>query len=127
MTGRVTGTSHTAPHREGSTPCTAIHHPTAALPGTSPRTSQPTTTAAPRTADSPSSSSTPRPAPTARPTTSSSPSSSRAPHVAGVFGLVAAFLALLDFAAHTAVAIGGAAGPLGIGGITLKLARPRAK
>ncbi len=47
--------------------------------------------------------------------------------VAGVFGLVAAFLALLDFAAHTAVAIGGAAGPLGIGGITLKLARPRAK
>ncbi|QQM42019.1 hypothetical protein [Streptomyces liliifuscus] len=45
----------------------------------------------------------------------------------GVFGLVAAFLALLDFAAHTAAAIGGVAGTLGIGGISLKLARPTGK
>ncbi|WP_328770409.1 hypothetical protein [Streptomyces sp. NBC_00286] len=43
----------------------------------------------------------------------------------GVFGLVAAFVALLDFAAHTAIAIGSVAGPLGIGGITLRLARPK--
>ncbi|MGW0187339.1 hypothetical protein ACWDV7_16460 [Streptomyces sp. NPDC003362] len=43
--------------------------------------------------------------------------------VVGVFGLVAAFLALLDFAAHTAVAIAGAAGPIGVGGITLRLFR----
>ncbi|GGO55827.1 hypothetical protein [Streptomyces lasiicapitis] len=41
----------------------------------------------------------------------------------GIFGLVAAFLALLDVAAHTATAIGGAAGPIGVGGITLRLAR----
>ncbi|MFD7458681.1 MULTISPECIES: hypothetical protein [unclassified Streptomyces] len=41
----------------------------------------------------------------------------------GVFGLVAAFLALLDFAVHTAVAIAGAAGPIGVGGIGLRLAR----
>ncbi|MFD5665102.1 hypothetical protein ACFWIK_09315 [Streptomyces anthocyanicus] len=40
-----------------------------------------------------------------------------------MFGLVAAFLALLDFAVHTAVAIGAAAGPIGIGGISLRLAR----
>ncbi|CAL9504883.1 hypothetical protein [Streptomyces sp. enrichment culture] len=45
--------------------------------------------------------------------------------VIGVFGLVAAFVALLDFAIHTAVAIGAAAGPVGIGGITLKLARTK--
>ncbi|MEU9185398.1 hypothetical protein AB0D14_12680 [Streptomyces sp. NPDC048484] len=45
--------------------------------------------------------------------------------VMGVFGLVAAFLALLDFATHTAAAVGGAAGTLGIGGITLRLARPK--
>ncbi|WP_314416546.1 hypothetical protein [Streptomyces sp. DSM 40484] len=45
--------------------------------------------------------------------------------VVGVFGLVAAFLALLDFAAHTAAAVGGAAGTLGIGGITLRLTRPK--
>ncbi|MEV7136733.1 hypothetical protein [Streptomyces tauricus] len=45
----------------------------------------------------------------------------------GVFGLMAAFFALLDFAAHTATAIGGAAGTLGIGGISLKLARPTGK
>ncbi|MCI3930270.1 hypothetical protein [Streptomyces sp. AN091965] len=43
--------------------------------------------------------------------------------VIGLFGVVAAFLALLDFAAHTAMAIGGAAGPIGVGGITLKLFR----
>jgi hypothetical protein len=43
--------------------------------------------------------------------------------VLGVFGLVAAFLALLDFAVHTAIAIGGAAGPIGVGGITLRLFR----
>ncbi|AJP02616.1 hypothetical protein TU94_15085 [Streptomyces cyaneogriseus subsp. noncyanogenus] len=41
----------------------------------------------------------------------------------GTFGLVAALLALLDFAAHTAAAIGTAAGPIGVGGITLRLAR----
>ncbi|MGW2821813.1 hypothetical protein ACWC24_12505 [Streptomyces sp. NPDC001443] len=41
--------------------------------------------------------------------------------VIGVFGLVAAFLALLDFAVHTATAIAAATGPVGIGGITLKL------
>ncbi|MVO89388.1 hypothetical protein GPA10_32705 [Streptomyces sp. p1417] len=45
----------------------------------------------------------------------------------GVFGLVAAFLALLDVAAHTAAAVGAAAGPVGVGGITLRLARPNAK
>ena len=39
----------------------------------------------------------------------------------GVFGLVAAFLALLDFAAQTATAVGGVAGSIGIGGISLKL------
>ncbi|MGW4594893.1 hypothetical protein ACWEOA_06070 [Streptomyces sp. NPDC004457] len=43
--------------------------------------------------------------------------------VIGVFGLVAAFLALLDFAVHTAVTVAGAAGPVGIGGVTLKLTR----
>jgi hypothetical protein len=43
--------------------------------------------------------------------------------VIGVFGLVAAFLALLDFAVHTAAAIAGAAGPIGVGGITLRLFR----
>ncbi|MFZ4279661.1 hypothetical protein [Streptomyces rhizosphaericola] len=41
--------------------------------------------------------------------------------VIGVFGLVAAFLALLDFAVHTAVTIAGAAGPISVGGISLKL------
>ena len=45
--------------------------------------------------------------------------------VVGVFGLVAMFLALLDFAVHTAVAIGGAVGPISIGGITLRLARSK--
>ncbi|MFI8486873.1 hypothetical protein [Streptomyces rubrogriseus] len=43
--------------------------------------------------------------------------------VIGVFGLVAAFLALLDFAVHTAAAIGAAAGPISVGGISLRLAR----
>lgn len=41
--------------------------------------------------------------------------------VIGVFGLVAAFLALLDFAVHTATVIAGTAGPIGVGGISLKL------
>ncbi|HEY1178766.1 MAG TPA: hypothetical protein VGF17_21650, partial [Phytomonospora sp.] len=41
--------------------------------------------------------------------------------VIGVFGLIAAFLALLDFAVHTAVTIAGAAGPISVGGISLKL------
>ncbi|MEU8644067.1 hypothetical protein AB0C91_19310 [Streptomyces sp. NPDC048674] len=45
--------------------------------------------------------------------------------VVGVFGLVAAFVALLDFAVHTAIAIGSVAGPVSVGGITLKLARPK--
>ncbi|MGH4033191.1 hypothetical protein ACQB60_30125 [Actinomycetota bacterium Odt1-20B] len=40
----------------------------------------------------------------------------------GIFATVAALLTLLDFAVHTAVAISGAAGPIGVGGITLKLA-----
>ncbi|MFJ3665668.1 hypothetical protein ACIPSE_04355 [Streptomyces sp. NPDC090106] len=41
--------------------------------------------------------------------------------VGGIFGLIAAFLALIDFATHTAVSIAGAAGPIGVGGISLKL------
>jgi len=45
--------------------------------------------------------------------------------VVGVFGLVAAFVALLDFAVHTVIAIGSVAAPVGIGGITLKLTRPK--
>ncbi|WP_406354146.1 hypothetical protein [Streptomyces sp. NBC_00658] len=43
----------------------------------------------------------------------------------GIFATVAAFLALLDFAVHTATAIAAATGPLSVGGITLKLARPK--
>ncbi|WAU84893.1 hypothetical protein O1Q96_37515 [Streptomyces sp. Qhu-G9] len=43
----------------------------------------------------------------------------------GGWGLVAALCVLLDAAAHTATVIASAAGPLGIGGITLKLARPK--
>ncbi|WMI57857.1 hypothetical protein RBH85_14355 [Streptomyces rochei] len=39
------------------------------------------------------------------------------------WGLVAALCLLLDAAAHTATVIAGAAGPIGIGGITVKLAR----
>ncbi|MFJ5259282.1 hypothetical protein ACIQAC_02225 [Streptomyces sp. NPDC088387] len=43
--------------------------------------------------------------------------------VAGGWGLVAAICFLLDIAAHTATVIAGAAGPIGIGGITLRLFR----
>ncbi|MGH4030850.1 hypothetical protein ACQB60_18140 [Actinomycetota bacterium Odt1-20B] len=39
----------------------------------------------------------------------------------GIFATVAALLSLLDFAVHTAVAISGAAGPISVGGISLKL------
>ncbi|MFF3204895.1 hypothetical protein [Streptomyces sp. NPDC002962] len=39
----------------------------------------------------------------------------------GIFATVAALIALLDFAVHTAVTIGAATGPIGIGGISLKL------
>jgi hypothetical protein len=39
----------------------------------------------------------------------------------GVFATVAAFLALIDFAVHTAVQIAAATGPISIGGISLKL------
>ncbi|WP_369179256.1 hypothetical protein [Streptomyces mutabilis] len=45
--------------------------------------------------------------------------------VAGGWGLVACLCLLLDAAAHTATVIAGAAGPIGIGGITLKLARAK--
>ncbi|AJP01748.1 hypothetical protein TU94_09715 [Streptomyces cyaneogriseus subsp. noncyanogenus] len=43
--------------------------------------------------------------------------------VAGGWGLVTALCYLLDAATHAATVIAGAAGPIGIGGITLKLAR----
>ncbi|MGW6015305.1 hypothetical protein [Streptomyces sp. NPDC055210] len=43
----------------------------------------------------------------------------------GGWGLVVALCALLDAAAHTATVIAGAAGPIGIGGITLRLARTK--
>ncbi|GAA2218796.1 hypothetical protein [Streptomyces indiaensis] len=43
--------------------------------------------------------------------------------VAGGWGLVAALCFLLDAAAHTATVIASVAGPIGIGGITLRLAR----
>ncbi|MEV5782229.1 hypothetical protein AB0L42_14625 [Streptomyces sp. NPDC052287] len=43
--------------------------------------------------------------------------------VAGGWGLVAAFCFLMDAAVHTFTVIAGAAGPIGVGGITLKLAR----
>ncbi|WP_309226385.1 hypothetical protein [Streptomyces lunaelactis] len=43
----------------------------------------------------------------------------------GVAGTVAAILALFEFAIHTATLIGGAAGPIGIGGLTFKLTRPK--
>lgn len=39
----------------------------------------------------------------------------------GVFATVAALLALLDFAVHTAVAVAAATGPISVGGISLKL------
>ncbi|MCW8099788.1 hypothetical protein OHS59_24820 [Streptomyces sp. NBC_00414] len=41
----------------------------------------------------------------------------------GGWGLVVALCALLDAAAHTVTVIAGAAGPIGFGGITLRLAR----
>ncbi|MGW3420453.1 hypothetical protein [Streptomyces phaeochromogenes] len=44
---------------------------------------------------------------------------------AGGWGLVAALCFLLDAAAHTATVIAGAAGPIGVGGLTLKLARSK--
>ncbi|MEU0646159.1 hypothetical protein [Streptomyces umbrinus] len=44
---------------------------------------------------------------------------------AGGWGLVAAICFLLDAAAHTAAVIAGAAGPIGIGGLTLKLTRSK--
>ncbi|MFM9693855.1 hypothetical protein [Streptomyces europaeiscabiei] len=43
----------------------------------------------------------------------------------GGWGLVVAICALLDATAHAVTVIVGAAGPIGIGGITLRLARPR--
>ncbi|WP_327395415.1 hypothetical protein [Streptomyces phaeochromogenes] len=44
---------------------------------------------------------------------------------AGGWGLVAAICFLLDAAAHTATVIAGAAGPIGVGGLTLKLTRSK--
>ncbi|WP_306499949.1 hypothetical protein [Streptomyces sp. YU58] len=41
--------------------------------------------------------------------------------VVGGWGLVAALAYLLDIAAHTATVIANTAGPIGVGGITLKL------
>lgn len=43
----------------------------------------------------------------------------------GCWGLVAALCALLDAAAHTVTVIAQTAGPIGIGGITFRLARPK--
>ncbi|MEV6999309.1 hypothetical protein AB0N62_16690 [Streptomyces sp. NPDC093982] len=43
----------------------------------------------------------------------------------GCWGLVTALCALLDAAAHTITVIAQTAGPIGIGGVTLKLARPK--
>lgn len=45
--------------------------------------------------------------------------------VVGVWGLVAALVWLLSAAAQAATVIAGAAGPIGVGGITLKLARSK--
>ncbi|MFJ3194162.1 hypothetical protein ACIPJQ_16240 [Streptomyces griseoviridis] len=39
----------------------------------------------------------------------------------GVFATVAALLALLDFAVHTALAIAAASGPISLGGISFKI------
>ena len=41
--------------------------------------------------------------------------------VVGAWGLVAALAWLLGIAAHAATVIGGAAGPIGVGGVTIKL------
>ncbi|MET9911559.1 hypothetical protein ABZZ74_32980 [Streptomyces sp. NPDC006476] len=43
--------------------------------------------------------------------------------VVGIWGLVAALVWLLNAVAHTATVIAGTAGPIGVGGITLKLFR----
>lgn len=43
----------------------------------------------------------------------------------GTWGMVAALCWLMDVAAHTATVIAGAAGPVGAGGITLKLTRTK--
>ncbi|MDX3749552.1 hypothetical protein [Streptomyces sp. AK08-02] len=43
----------------------------------------------------------------------------------GTWGLVVALCALFDAAAHAVTIIAGATGPIGIGGITLKLARAK--
>ncbi|MEU6589388.1 hypothetical protein ABZ923_09165 [Streptomyces sp. NPDC046881] len=39
----------------------------------------------------------------------------------GIFATIAALLALMDFAVHTAVSIAAATGPISVGGITVKL------
>ncbi|MGW0554402.1 hypothetical protein ACWDZ6_09415 [Streptomyces sp. NPDC002926] len=43
----------------------------------------------------------------------------------GVAGTVAAILALFEFAIHTATLIASTAGPIGVGGLTFKLTRPK--
>ncbi|GGK23764.1 hypothetical protein GCM10011583_64620 [Streptomyces camponoticapitis] len=45
----------------------------------------------------------------------------------GLIGTIAAVLALIEYAAHTAAAVASAAGPIGVGGLTLKLARSKGK
>ncbi|MER5882585.1 hypothetical protein ABT160_02030 [Streptomyces sp. NPDC001941] len=45
----------------------------------------------------------------------------------GLIGTAAAVLALIEFATHTAALLASTAGPIGLGGITLKLARPKTK
>ncbi len=45
--------------------------------------------------------------------------------VLGGWGLVAALMALLDAATHAATVIAGAVGPIGLGGLTFKLARAK--
>ncbi|MFE0676093.1 hypothetical protein [Streptomyces sp. NPDC058867] len=45
--------------------------------------------------------------------------------VAGGWGLVACLCLLLDAAAHAVTVVAGVAGPIGIGGITLRLARSK--
>lgn len=43
----------------------------------------------------------------------------------GCWGMVAMFMALLDFGTHLAADIAQTAGPVGVGGITLKLTRDK--
>ncbi|MFI1397805.1 hypothetical protein [Streptomyces sp. NPDC020681] len=43
----------------------------------------------------------------------------------GVAGAIAAILALFEFAIHTATLIATTAGPIGIGGLTFRLTRPK--